>query len=106
MNVNAFELQVDSLMPSLFSLTSSIAILAFLVPICSLSLKMLIFDHVSPPASTHPHTLNQSLVVPSRYTQGRAFQPIAWVISHLWSENSPVNYNSQTARSRRKMQGR
>ena len=32
--------------------------------------------------------------------------PIAWVISHLWSENSPVNYNSQTARSRRKMQAR
>ena len=25
-------------------------------------------------------------------------KPIAWVISHLWSENSPVNYNSQTAK--------
>jgi len=35
MNVNVFELHVDSLMPSLFSLTSSIAILAFLVPSCS-----------------------------------------------------------------------
>ena len=91
MNVNVFELHVDSLMPSLFSLTSSIAILAFLVPSCSVSLKMLIFDHVSPPASTHYHTLNQSLVVPSRYTQGRSFQPIVWVISHLWPENSPVN---------------
>ena len=52
---------------------------------------MPIFDHVSSPASTHPHTLNQSLAVPSRYTQGRAFQPIAWVSSHLWPENSPVN---------------
>jgi len=72
--------------------------LAFLVPICSQRLKMLIFDHVSPGAATHPHTLNQSLVVPSRYTQGRPFQPIAWVISYLWSENSPVNYNSQTAK--------
>ena len=69
--------------------------LAFLVPSCSLSQKMLIFDHVSPPASTHPHTLNQSLVVPSRYTQGRAFQPIAWVISHLWLENSLITCNSQ-----------
>ena len=34
MNVNVFELYVDSLMPCLFSLPSSIAILAFLVPIC------------------------------------------------------------------------
>ena len=57
-----------------------------------------IATHVSSPAATHHHTLNQSLVVPSRYTQGRSFLPIAWVISHLWSENSPVNYNSQTAK--------
>ena len=34
MNVNVFEFYVDSLTSSLFSLTSSIAILAFLVPIC------------------------------------------------------------------------
>ena len=34
MNVNVFEFYVDSLMPSLFSLTFSIAILTFLAPIC------------------------------------------------------------------------
>ena len=90
MNMNVFEFYVDVLTPSLFSLTSSIAILAFLVPICSQRLKMLIFDHVSPGASTHPHTLNQSLVVPSRYTQGRPFQPIASGQPAVRPENSPV----------------
>ena len=34
MNVNVFEFYVDSLTSSLFSLTSSIAILAFFTPIC------------------------------------------------------------------------
>ena len=34
MNVNVFEFYVDVLTPSLFSLTSSIAILAFFTPIC------------------------------------------------------------------------
>ena len=97
MNVNVFEFYVDSLTSSFFLLSSSITFLAFFTPICSLRLNTLIFDHVSSHAATHRYTLNQSLVVHSRYTQGRSFQPIAWVISHLWSENSPVNYNIQTA---------
>ena len=91
MNVNVFEFYVDSLTSSLFSLTSSITFLAFLVPICSLSLKTLIFDHVSSPAPTHRCTLNQSLVVPSRHTPGRSFQPIASHQPAVRPENSPVN---------------
>ena len=57
MNVNAFELQVDSLMPSLFSLTSSIAILAFLVPICHSARKCPFSTTL---AHLHPHTLTRS----------------------------------------------
>ena len=57
MNVNVFELHVDLLMLSLFSLTSSIAILAFLVPICPSARKCSFSTTL---AHLHPHTLTRS----------------------------------------------
>ena len=39
--------------------------------------------------------LNQSLCARPTHTQGRPFQPIAWVICHLWPENSLITCNSQ-----------
>ena len=92
--------------PTLDLLGHALLLLGLFVAHLPNQLKVLIFEHVSPPTRTHRATLNPSWIVRPRYGQDRSFQPMRWVTCLFWPENSPVTGSSQTARSRRDTRAR